>query len=151
MALIFFSLLTFCLFHSNIYFFFQVYFLWYHFWQYLQLLHVMFMSTITSINGSWVTWILSGMFWISMVTLGLIAFWTISSSFSLLNWYLLSPSPPNSGKYQVGKYRTDCFSVTGLLMMATCWTAMDTSFPPYNDFWWIHLRTPAPKVIYWWV
>ena len=41
---------------------------------------------------------------------------------------------PKSSKYQVGKYSTDCISVTVLLVLDVHRVAMDTSFCPGDHF-----------------
>ena len=39
-----------------------------------------------------------------------------------------SQPPPSCGKYQVGEYSPDCFSVTVPLVVAACRVAMDVAF-----------------------
>lgn len=51
------------------------------------------------------------------------------------------PLPCCSGKYQAGKYPTDCISVTVPLVEASSRVAMDTSFHLHDYF-------PDPKLIY---
>ena len=72
-----------------------------------------------------------------VVALSSLACWTIKLPFSL-PYFISLPSfllIPNFRNYQLGKYCTDCFSVTVSLVVTARRVGMDTSFPTDCHSW----------------
>ena len=84
-----------------------------------------------------------------MLCVVLVVCWPIAQPLCLLHRKLVPPSPPSSGKYGVGKYSTDCNSVTVPLVVATRRVAMDTSSRSDDPFpGSTNLKALAPKLIF---